>query len=107
MEFGISMLTERLGGVTQRPDSFATKQTESVGEPGAKSFSQTLNEAISGVNESMKQADEVSRKFASGEATSLHEVMIAMEKADISLRTMTAVRSKLVEAYQEIMRMQV
>jgi flagellar hook-basal body complex protein FliE len=42
-----------------------------------------------------------------GQAPSVHDTMIAMEKADVSLRLTTKVRNKVVEAYQEIMRMQV
>jgi len=42
-----------------------------------------------------------------GESKNLHETMIAMEKADISFRLMMGVRNKIIEAYQEIMRMQV
>jgi flagellar hook-basal body complex protein FliE len=42
-----------------------------------------------------------------GQAPSVHDTMITMEKADLSLRLTTKVRNKVVEAYQEIMRMQV
>ena len=55
----------------------------------------------------LKQADQSILEANTGGPTDLHDVMIAMEKADISLRLMVQVRNKAVEAYQEIMRMQV
>ncbi len=73
----------------------------------AKSFQDTLKSALSEVNESIRGADKAAQNFASGKAESLHDVMIAMEKAELQLRTLTSVRGKMVEAYQEIMRMPV
>jgi len=71
------------------------------------SFLETLQGQLSSTNESLQAADKAAQNFASGKGGDLHEVMIAMEKADVSLRTVTAVRNKVVEAYQEIMRMPV
>lgn len=73
----------------------------------SKSFVDTLESVIQDTNQALKTADKASEDFAAGRAESLHSVMIAMEKADLSLRTVNAVRNKIVEAYQEIMRMQV
>jgi len=47
------------------------------------------------------------QQLATGEDVEIHEVMIAMEEADVSLRVAIAVRDKLIESYQEVMRMQV
>jgi flagellar hook-basal body complex protein FliE len=52
-------------------------------------------------------ADKSIQNVQAGNTGGLHEAMIALEKADISFRTMLTVRNKLIEAYQEIMRMQV
>jgi flagellar hook-basal body complex protein FliE len=71
------------------------------------SFVDTLKSALGEVNEAIKIADGQAQKFATGEATNLHEVMISMEKADLSLRTLNSIRGKIVEAYQEIMKMPV
>lgn len=73
----------------------------------AKSFSDTLKEALKDVNTSLHAADKASQDFATGKAENLHDVMIAMEKAELQLRTLTSVRGKLVEAYQEVMKMPV
>jgi len=73
----------------------------------SQSFLDTLKSMVSEVNEAQVSADKVSQDFASGKARDLHEVMIAVEKADLALRTVTAVRNKVVEAYNEVMRMPV
>jgi flagellar hook-basal body complex protein FliE len=70
-------------------------------------FAEVLQGAVEAVNHMQQEADATARDFVVGEAQSLHETMIAVEKADISLRLLTQVRNKGVEAYQEIMRMQI
>lgn len=70
-------------------------------------FGETLNSAISQVNKAQVEADRAVEQLQTGEAKNLHEVMITMEKADISLRLMVQMRNKVVDAYQEVMRMQV
>ncbi len=108
-EFGISMLTERLmPDVRTRTESSTLGNVkEAAGGAGASSFKDTLTKALGEVNQSLQAADTVQQNFAGGKSVSLHEMMISMEKAELSLRTVTAVRNKVVEAYQEIMRMQV
>ena len=71
------------------------------------SFIDMLQETLQKVNDVQKEADSKAQLLSSGGDVALHEVMIAMEKADMSLRTVTSVRNKIVEAYQEVMRMQV
>jgi flagellar hook-basal body complex protein FliE len=103
-----SMLQKQLLG-TDAPSVSASKPESARGtqaSEGGGSFADTLKQAMETTNEIQIQADEASKDFAAGKGN-LHETMIAMEKADVSLRTLTAVRGKLVEAYQEIMRMPV
>ncbi|NLA76088.1 MAG: flagellar hook-basal body complex protein FliE [Deltaproteobacteria bacterium] len=69
------------------------------------SFKNTLEELISNVNNQITESDQLTRDFASGKNNNIHEVMIASEKAGISLRFLVQVRNKLLDAYQEIMRM--
>lgn len=68
-------------------------------------FQDTLNSIISQVNEQLQEADRMTQEFAMGKSESLHEVMLATEKSGISLRFLLEIRAKLLEAYQEIMRM--
>jgi len=70
-------------------------------------FGETLGKAVNSVNQAQVDADTAITRLAAGEPVDLHQVMIAMEKADIATQLATEVRNKLIEAYQEIMRMQV
>ena len=76
-------------------------------ETGGSSFASVLKSSLAEVNQMQQKADAAVTALASGEKVSLHETMIAMEQADVSFRLMMQVRNKIVEAYQEILRMQV
>jgi flagellar hook-basal body complex protein FliE len=76
------------------------------GKDGA-SFGDMLKDAISTANELQKQSDQEIQKLMTGETQDLHTTMIAVQKADLSFQMMMQVRNKLIQAYQEIMRMQV
>ncbi|HET6282759.1 MAG TPA: flagellar hook-basal body complex protein FliE [Polyangia bacterium] len=71
---------------------------------GQISFAETLGQALGSVDKIQVQADEQASKVAMG-GGNLHEMSLALEKADISMRLAVKVRNKLVEAYNEIMRM--
>ena len=71
------------------------------------SFMDFLNDAIKDANNLQVEAEQLNQAFATGMNDNLHQVMIASEKADIALQFTIQIRSKLLEAYQEIMRMQV
>jgi flagellar hook-basal body complex protein FliE len=66
-----------------------------------------FSELVSKVNDIQVQSDKSIQGLASGENKNLHEVMIAVEKASISFQFMTQVRNKAIEAYQQVMQMQV
>ena len=70
-------------------------------------FANMLTGMVSEVNDQQQAADKAIQEVHAGEAKNLHEAMIAMEQADISIRFMVQVRNKAMEAYQEMMRMQV
>ena len=70
-------------------------------------FDKTLKDAIDKVNELQIKADKAAQDLATGRTDNIAEVMIAAEKADIALRLMMQVRNKMIDAYQEIMKMQV
>ena len=73
---------------------------------GASGFGEILNQSIAAVNTQMGEADALARGLASGQHAKIHETMIAAEQAGISFRLMTRVQQKVLDAYQEIMRMQ-
>ena len=70
------------------------------------SFEKRVKKAVEDVNLKQHQADQAIEQVINGEL-GLHEGMIALGKADTSLRLLTQVRGKVMEAYKEIIRMQV
>lgn len=72
-----------------------------------KSFSELLSDSIAQVNDLQLKANKEVQKLASGESKNIHETLIAVEKADIAFRSMNQVRQKVLDAYKEIMNMQV
>ena len=84
-----------------------SKPTSGAVNKSTGGFGEVFQNAMKDVNKLQIESDQAIVKLQTGEATNLHEVGIAMEKADLSLRLMVQVRNKVVEAYQEIMRMQI
>lgn len=104
------MLNEKiLGNRADNAQGLTSNLSKNISGPGESSedFLGALRSAVMETNTALVKSDKAAVDFASGKANNLHDVMIAMEKADLSLRTLTAVRGKVLEAYQEIMRMQV
>lgn len=82
-------------------DTNAAKEVSPEGE-----FSQLLKDSIDKVNELQQGAGQLATAFESGDPkVSLEEVMIALQKANVSFQAMTQIRNKLMAAYQEIMNM--
>jgi flagellar hook-basal body complex protein FliE len=77
------------------------------GQKAEAGFGEILKEAISTVNELQKQSDQEIQKLMTGESQDLHTTIIAVQKADLSFQMMMQVRNKIVQAYQQIMGMQV
>ena len=71
------------------------------------SFSNLLESAVGEINGKMQTAQAEQAKVLSGESTNLHQAMIAMQESSTAFTLMVEVRNKLVESYQELMRMQV
>lgn len=80
--------------------------TRPVSRPSGPSFADQLGQAIGSVDRLQLDADAEATKVAQG-GGNLHETALALEKADVSMRLMTRVRNKLVDFYQEVMRMSV
>ncbi|SHJ02483.1 flagellar hook-basal body complex protein FliE [Desulfofundulus thermosubterraneus] len=81
-----------------------TKPDAAAGAPG---FGRMLARALEEVNNAQVRADRVGLDFLTGRVQELHQVTIAMEEARIMMSLAVEVRNKIVEAYQEISRMQV
>jgi flagellar hook-basal body complex protein FliE len=111
-----NMTIENIGGflksggtesITDR-SRIESPQAEIPGEAvGNKSFSEMINESIDKVNEIQLQADRGVKEMAAGRNKNIHETMLLLEKADMSFKLMMQVRNKVIDAYREIIRMQV
>lgn len=96
---GAGLPVDRSRGLT------ATHRPSADGDGG--SFADVLREALDHVNETQQQADQAVQRAATGQADDLHEAIIALEKADLTLRLTVQVTQRAVEAYREISRMQI
>ena len=78
-----------------------------VGEnAGTQSFEEALKSAVGGVEQLHTNAQEQVTQLAEGDRHDIHSVMIAVEKADVAFQLMMQVRNKIVNAYQEVSKMQ-
>jgi flagellar hook-basal body complex protein FliE len=69
-------------------------------------FAQHMLAGLNDVNTDVRSAEAQMRDLASGKAVQLHDVMISLERAQLSVQTFVQIRNKLVESYQDLMRMQ-
>lgn len=87
-------------------DLSMTKATQPLDNSKAK-FSNILKSSIESLNQAQLNSDRKTEALALGEIEDLHEVMIAAQKATITLETSVQVQRKVIDAYNDIMRMQV
>lgn len=81
--------------------------TQSDNHDAVPSFTETLQATFERINQMQHNSAELTRQFAAGETDDLVRVVTASEEASVALQLAVHVRNKVVEAYQEIMRMQV
>lgn len=80
----------------------------STGAPvGGVQFGKLVSEGLSAVNQQLKASEAGLQQLATGNIENLHQVMIQLEEARLSMQLLMQVRSRLLEAYQEVMRMQI
>jgi flagellar hook-basal body complex protein FliE len=80
--------------------------SKSAKQGGGASFEDAIKDALKETNTIQNEAEKAIEDFSKGDVKDIHTVVIAMEKADMSMQTLMQVRNKLMSAYQEIMRMQ-
>ena len=68
-------------------------------------FGNVVERFIADANSQQLAADQSVQRLATGQSDSVHETMLALTKADLSLRVFVEVRNKVIDAYQEVMRM--
>lgn len=84
----------------------AVKTAELSRNSESQGFSQLLSEALGKVNNLQLQSEKASIDLAAGKVEDVSQVIVAAEKASVALQLTMQVRNKVVDAYQEIMRMQ-
>jgi flagellar hook-basal body complex protein FliE len=99
-----SARTQKAGELHPAEGIGGLQMADAVSKP---KFDSLLERAVGAVNDKMQAADAEKTKLFTGETDNLHQAMIAMQEASVAFSLMVEVRNKLVEGYQEIMRMQV
>jgi len=94
------------GNIESKTTSLESESSGSSLSSG-KTFGETLKDAIQEVNQLQKTSDKKMQDMATGKTDNIPDVMIAAEKADIALKLLVQVRSKIIDAYHEVMKMQV
>ncbi|MDQ2687082.1 MAG: flagellar hook-basal body complex protein FliE [Armatimonadota bacterium] len=78
--------------------------SQATSNDGTPSFTQTLQNAFGQVNDLQNRAGQMTKAYALGQTSDVHSVMIAGEQATIALQMTAQIRNKVVDAYQEMMR---
>lgn len=104
---GIEQVLSELRAAAQLASGKAI-QPKQVQEAGAADFGQILKSTLDQVNQAQLQAQQLAQDFSAGSGNaSLQDVMMSLQKANISFQQMVQVRNRLVSAYHDIMNMQV
>lgn len=74
---------------------------------GTASFSESLGKAMDNLNDTHKASEKLMQDYASGKKVDISEVMLAMEKTSMTTELAMQIRNKLVEGYQEIIKLQI
>lgn len=93
----------KIGNLIGLEELAGTQGPRSTG--GGADFADALKDAVVRVDELQKESAAAQQSYAQSEDVDLHDVLIKIEEAEIAFKSMMEIRNKLVEAYQEIMRM--
>ncbi|MCX7922370.1 MAG: flagellar hook-basal body complex protein FliE [Clostridia bacterium] len=88
------------------PSLFESKTIQN-NENKVENFGEYLKSALDKVNDLQMESEALKNDFAAGKTDNIHQVMIAGEKADLALQFTMQIRNKILDAYNEIMRMQI
>lgn len=93
-------------GISRITQDISANKLSKAGGPD-DSFMDVLKSSVEKVNKLQLDADHASQELLLGKDTNIHQVMIAVEKANLSFQLMMQVRNKIISAYEEMMRVQV
>ena len=96
--------------INTQPQELILPSLNAAPKPGAGSvsgdtFKDTLKQFVESVNNLQSQASDTETKFLKGEITDVHQVMIAVEEASVAFELLMEIRNKLLDSYQQIIRM--
>lgn len=93
--------------VTSSSFSTVSGSTTKVASNPSDKFENVFSKLIKGANQNQVEADKSIQQLANGESDNLHDVVLSVAKADMSFRLLLEIRNRLIDSYQELMRMQV
>lgn len=106
MQWGIEAVAAVAAAQAGSPASGAMQFDAAQNASAPDAFANLMQRELGELNASVGAAETAMRDLAAGKAVELHDVMISLERARISVQTFVQVRNKLVESYQDLMRMQ-
>ena len=104
IQLPVSLTQSPIQPIAPISNSINTQQASQV---SSVSFKDLLNKAISDLNDTQVGANSAIQNLATGGSDNLHDVMISMEKAEMTLQYAIQVRNKVMDAYQSVIQMQV
>ncbi len=96
----------KVDGVNNKLKLSDAPNLNDIGGVNKNSFGDFLKNSMMEVNNLEKDANRAIEKLATGQTKNIHETMLAVERAEMAFKQMNQVRSKVIDAYREIMRMQ-
>jgi len=100
-------IADGISAAREKREMMQQSAGSAAGETPSGSFTEMLNKAVEKTNELQVQGDKASAELMAGRTKNIHESLLVLERADLSLKLMMQVRNKVLDAYKEIMRMQV
>lgn len=100
----INAYESAMGNRRKMVENTVANSLKKAPEP-AKDFKDTLQDSLKNVNDMQSEKKQMIEEFASGKKQNVHELMISMQKAGLAMQMTSAVRSKIMMSYQEIMKM--
>ncbi len=101
------MAINPVSSVTSLPSIVAPKDTAAVGDKGGLPFGDILGSSLENVDQLQKNADGLAVKAATGDLNDVADYMVSATEASLATDLTVAVRNKAVDAFNEIMRMQI
>jgi flagellar hook-basal body complex protein FliE len=101
------MSLQSIGTPVSLPKSIQNPVRDSKSANGEMPFADMVKNLVAETDQQQFQAQDGVRQLVTGEADSIHEVVLTTSRADLAFRLMMEIRNRLIASYQEVMRMQV